>query len=96
MLTTVLEIVGAMVGLGGIISGVVYYLRRAAQNSADLNTANASLLAEQKQVAQQDAAAAAQRQARLQEIDAKAAAVHDAAGAAELLNEATGDDPTVN
>lgn len=76
---------------------VLYYIKGVGSNESLLKQREAELAEANERIAAMEAVAAKERAERLRVLDEKAAAVHDAAGAAELLRDVTGaDDPEVN
>lgn len=69
---------------------VIQWIKGQGSIEADLRQRDAELAAANERIAVLEAAAAKERAERLRELDEKAAAVHDAAGAAELLRDVTG------
>lgn len=94
MLTTILGYAGALLGLGGAVAGVIYYIKRALSNQVALEQRDAALQVESDHVAAQQAADAKQRTERAAELDGKLAQIHDTAGADALLRDVTGAGPT--
>lgn len=84
-MSTVLAIVGAILGLGGIVGGAVYFIKQAMGNSVALDEQGAALQLEQQHTAAMQAAADAARAERAKEFDAAKASVHTASDAAGLL-----------
>lgn len=77
-------IVGSF-GVAAVLGIVVYYLRRAYQNSVALSQSEAALQAESEHSAALEKAAEAARAARAKELDVKVANVRTGADAADLL-----------
>lgn len=84
---TVYAILAAVVVLGGAATAVVLYIKKAAATAASLKADDAARASDDQRVAQMEQAAADARAERAKEFDAKVAAVHSAADAAELLHE---------
>lgn len=80
-------IIGVIVGLAAMIGGAIWYIRRSESNDVELEAARIRADMEAARRHQEEEAAAKEAARRKEEFDAKANAVRDAAGAAELLNE---------
>ena len=80
-------IIGVIVGLAAMIGGAVWYIRRSESNDVELEAARIRADMEAARRHREEEAAAKEAARRKEEFDAKANAVRDAAGAAELLNE---------
>lgn len=89
MLTTILGIGAAVLGLGGLIAGAVYYLHKAVSNAVSIDQLNAQAKMEADRAAANDKAAAEARAARISEVNATVLKVTTANDAAELLRKAT-------
>ncbi len=74
-----------LVLVAAMAAGAILYIRSGALNEVALSNAEAQLAAERARREAEDKAAALARDKRQVEFDEKAAAVHDAAGAAKLL-----------
>jgi type II secretory pathway component PulM len=94
---TLATLLGALLGLAGVVSAVVYYVKKGLSNSVDLRQTDAALKQEQARVAALEAAAAEVRAQRRQDIDVATDHATSATDAARVLRDLTGaDDPAVN
>lgn len=89
---SLMGVIAAAIGLAGVVSAVVLYVRRSTANRVELDEQSAALGIEKSRVASEEAAAAAERVARQRVFDGKAAAVRTSADAANLLRDATSED----
>ena len=97
MTTVLIAVVSGLLGLGGLVAGAIYYVRRAASNAVSVGQLEAAQKMDADRADAADKAAAAARATRLQEANAKADRVTTASDAADLLRQATGaDDPKLN
>lgn len=82
---TALAVLGGLLGLGGIATAVVLWIRSSLSNEVSLGQRDAALTVETARVTAIEAAAVKERAQRQSEFDAKAAAVTDSKSAAGLL-----------
>jgi hypothetical protein len=80
-------VIGVIVGIAAMVGGAIWYIRRSESNDIELEAAKIKADLEAARRHKEEEAAAKEAARRKEEFNAKADAVRDAAGAAELLNE---------
>lgn len=84
---TIIAVIASVVGIGGLVGGIIYYIRKSGTVDQEIDQANADLAAQKAAREQLEAAQKAARDKDTEEFNAKAATITTAATAAELLNE---------